>query len=413
VRGSACLLWVTCCAELVQLRRKGFVLGLPPMRMPSTRSLVTYDLTGCAPTPCSPQARWLCWGCCCTSPSQRRATEWWWFRSPPPHWTWCRWVAGPIALWRSCVLFRSAPLLPCLLPGWASGQPGHPAYRPPKLCPVPTPQPKQKLCDARGWSTARIDGGTDVSKRQDVVNAFNSYGVGQARRLCVAALFSWALRVCIACLLGCTASVQVFPPYRSSACILVPTHPAGVPAVHDSRRSGAQPGGGQPPGAAGQPLEPGNGSAGAQNACCCCCRRRRHRCRGCCCFRCCKVLLTCWHRQPGRNAAGQCHSLPTQLSFLPRLPAHPGHGARVARRPEEGVCGLSPPDHRWVICCCRSGTRACTAARERAMLAACVVCAQSFELSFSKTWPRYASPPGILPLIAPSILLSFFPRHAG
>lgn len=57
------------------------------------------------------------------------------------------------------------------------------------MCPVtPTFQPllptstlpPQKLCDARGWATARIDGGTDVNKRQDVVNAFNSYGVGQA-----------------------------------------------------------------------------------------------------------------------------------------------------------------------------------------------------------------------------------------
>ena len=37
----------------------------------------------------------------------------------------------------------------------------------------------QKLCDGRGFKTVRIDGGTDVSKRQDVVNAFNSYGVGQ------------------------------------------------------------------------------------------------------------------------------------------------------------------------------------------------------------------------------------------
>lgn len=37
----------------------------------------------------------------------------------------------------------------------------------------------QKLCDVRGFKTVRIDGSTDVSKRQDVVNAFNSYGVGQ------------------------------------------------------------------------------------------------------------------------------------------------------------------------------------------------------------------------------------------
>ncbi|KAI3434723.1 hypothetical protein D9Q98_002784 [Chlorella vulgaris] len=37
----------------------------------------------------------------------------------------------------------------------------------------------QKLCDGRGWKTVRIDGGTDVAKRQDVVNSFNLYGVGQ------------------------------------------------------------------------------------------------------------------------------------------------------------------------------------------------------------------------------------------
>ena len=37
----------------------------------------------------------------------------------------------------------------------------------------------QKLCDSRGFRTVRIDGGTDVSKRQDVVNSFNHYGVGQ------------------------------------------------------------------------------------------------------------------------------------------------------------------------------------------------------------------------------------------
>ncbi|KAL4434006.1 hypothetical protein ABPG75_000447 [Micractinium tetrahymenae] len=37
----------------------------------------------------------------------------------------------------------------------------------------------QKLCGARGWSTVRIDGSTDVNKRQDVVNSFNHYNVGQ------------------------------------------------------------------------------------------------------------------------------------------------------------------------------------------------------------------------------------------
>lgn len=42
------------------------------------------------------------------------------------------------------------------------------------------PPPLQKLCAARAFSTVRIDGGTDVSKRQDTVNSFNHYGVGQA-----------------------------------------------------------------------------------------------------------------------------------------------------------------------------------------------------------------------------------------
>jgi DNA repair and recombination protein RAD54B len=36
-----------------------------------------------------------------------------------------------------------------------------------------------KFCATQGYSTARIDGSTDVSKRQDVVNAFNHHGVGQ------------------------------------------------------------------------------------------------------------------------------------------------------------------------------------------------------------------------------------------
>ena len=36
------------------------------------------------------------------------------------------------------------------------------------------------MCESAGWATVRIDGGTDVGRRQDVVNAFNSRGVGQA-----------------------------------------------------------------------------------------------------------------------------------------------------------------------------------------------------------------------------------------
>lgn len=35
----------------------------------------------------------------------------------------------------------------------------------PKVLFIPAPLP-QKLCDVRGWKTARIDGSTDVNKRQ-------------------------------------------------------------------------------------------------------------------------------------------------------------------------------------------------------------------------------------------------------
>lgn len=33
----------------------------------------------------------------------------------------------------------------------------------------------QAMCEGRGWGTARLDGGTDVSKRQDLVNTFNRF----------------------------------------------------------------------------------------------------------------------------------------------------------------------------------------------------------------------------------------------
>ncbi len=35
------------------------------------------------------------------------------------------------------------------------------------------------LCDSKGWATARICGDTGAAKRQDIVTAFNYYGVGQ------------------------------------------------------------------------------------------------------------------------------------------------------------------------------------------------------------------------------------------
>ena len=39
----------------------------------------------------------------------------------------------------------------------------------------------QLLCERRALRTVRIDGGTDVAKRHDIVHAFNSHGVGQVR----------------------------------------------------------------------------------------------------------------------------------------------------------------------------------------------------------------------------------------
>lgn len=37
----------------------------------------------------------------------------------------------------------------------------------------------ETLCRSLGCSTVRIDGSTDASKRQDIVNAFNTCNVGQ------------------------------------------------------------------------------------------------------------------------------------------------------------------------------------------------------------------------------------------
>lgn len=37
----------------------------------------------------------------------------------------------------------------------------------------------QALCTQESYSTVRIDGATDVNKRQDIVNSFNLYGTAQ------------------------------------------------------------------------------------------------------------------------------------------------------------------------------------------------------------------------------------------
>ena len=37
----------------------------------------------------------------------------------------------------------------------------------------------QALCGTLGFATVRIDGSTDASKRQEIVNAFNTCNVGQ------------------------------------------------------------------------------------------------------------------------------------------------------------------------------------------------------------------------------------------
>lgn len=40
----------------------------------------------------------------------------------------------------------------------------------------------QTLCDQQSYTTVRIDGATDVNKRQDIVNSFNLYGAAQVTR---------------------------------------------------------------------------------------------------------------------------------------------------------------------------------------------------------------------------------------
>jgi hypothetical protein len=74
-------------------------------------------------------------------------------------------------------------------------------------CHYRLPPPLQKLCAARDFSTVRIDGGTDVSKRQDTVTSFNHYSVGQASAapppaeppLCCPALRIWPSNLPPAC----------------------------------------------------------------------------------------------------------------------------------------------------------------------------------------------------------------------
>ena len=41
------------------------------------------------------------------------------------------------------------------------------------------------MCNARGWSTVRIDGSTAADQRQDIVTNFNLYNVGQASSPCM------------------------------------------------------------------------------------------------------------------------------------------------------------------------------------------------------------------------------------
>ena len=41
----------------------------------------------------------------------------------------------------------------------------------------------QTLCNQQGYSTVRIDGATDVNKRQDIVNSFNNYCTAQVSSL--------------------------------------------------------------------------------------------------------------------------------------------------------------------------------------------------------------------------------------
>ena len=58
----------------------------------------------------------------------------------------------------------------------------------------------QTLCNQQGYSTVRIDGATDVNKRQDIVNSFNNYCTAQVRRLQKSS--------CLCLLCCCTLTVE-------------------------------------------------------------------------------------------------------------------------------------------------------------------------------------------------------------
>lgn len=53
----------------------------------------------------------------------------------------------------------------------------------------------QALCNQQSYSMVRIDGATDVNKRQDIVNSFNLYGTAQVRDSCHTAQFLLSLTV--------------------------------------------------------------------------------------------------------------------------------------------------------------------------------------------------------------------------
>ena len=54
----------------------------------------------------------------------------------------------------------------------------------------------QALCDTHSYGTVRIDGATDVNKRQDIVNSFNTFGTAKVSK-------KWQSAVKPDCIMSC------------------------------------------------------------------------------------------------------------------------------------------------------------------------------------------------------------------
>lgn len=68
----------------------------------------------------------------------------------------------------------------------------------------------QLLCDQHSYSTVRIDGGTDVNKRQDIINSFNTFSSARVSLQALATASSchqgFAMRLSVRSIQACSSS---------------------------------------------------------------------------------------------------------------------------------------------------------------------------------------------------------------